>query len=506
MQETVSKEQSGQAPAGRRSSYAIGVAAIALVVVIAAIVALQLITGNSYNNNIDRLKGMVAAANDKLEKGDTDAGATLTDQYNFYANLGAQIKNLSNIFVKLNESYPLYFFRIEEESVGTPALAEKMNELTPKLEKLTAWVNDDKAIAGDLSNLIGSQASKDLAKQYSDLIARNDKLKSDVSGLSFSGAAEEGRKALVASIDTRGKALDCLHEDASINDELSVILSDFAMPFASISSKLTDLQKRSDALAANLQGLDLTVYNPDGGKVADQAASQSARMKADIAYLSQLAPLQSSVKDFCAGLGTVPAGKLTAKIAGYMNWITQLKNMQSSMDAINADEKYAGADKLTIKDLGMTDAGKQLITYEKALKDVNTALTSSAAIENTINSIMKDTKTRMPNKVSSLFNLEQKNSAVISALSAAEVPDGMTDQIGDYISGCKERGTFLDDYMNYLISKDASDNAAKAYHSAGSGDGASQAYATYQAALKTTNDYKAKYTASHKKYLPMLDA
>jgi hypothetical protein len=475
---------------------------VALVVVILSVVVVQLIFSSSYNENIGKLKGMVATAAGQLEKGDETAGATLTDEYRFYATLHAQIDNLSSILVKLNDSYPLLFFRTNADVVGLTALSAKMDELLPQMKSLKTCADEDKAIAGELSSLLGGESAEGLAGKYSGLITRNDKLKLTVSGLSFSGAAETGRAAFETSITTRGKALECLREDASINEELALLLADFSTPVATISSKLNDLQTKSDTLAVNMQGMDLTVYNPAAGKIADLAGSRSARIKIDIDYLGQIAPLQSSVATFCAGLETTPAGKLTAKMAVYIGWLKQLQTLQVSLDTINADAKYADADKLSIENLGMTPAGKELLSGKESITALNAALVSSASIESKISSIMKNTKTKMPDKVTALTNLIQTNNAVITALSG-EAPAGLKEQLDKYIDGCKERAIFLDDYANYLIAKDNSDTIGKIASKGGAG--AAVAKQQYRDALKITNECKAKYEASRKNYLSMLD-
>lgn len=504
MQEPINQEQNEPAAAPRKPTYALALTAIVVAIVILAVVAVQFIFNSSYSANLDKLKGMISTASGQLQNGDQTEGATPAGEYRFYATLNAQVDNLSSILDKMNAAYPLFFFRTSADAVGLTALSTGIDGLMPKMESLKKCGDEDKAVSNELSKLLSGQSTEGVAKQYADLITRNENLKTTLAGFTLTGSAEQVRAALAKGVDGRGSAMVSLHEYASVTEELAALINDVASPLETKVAKLGDLQKRSDTLSANIKGLDLTVYSAEGGKITEAAATLSARIKIDTDYLGEITPLQSDISAFCAGLeSAAPAGKLTAKMAAYMSSISQLKTIQSKLDTVNADKKYEMADRVKIEDLGLTEAGKELLSFEDALIGVNSALTTSSSIEKQIAAIMKDTKSRMTDRVSALDNLLQQNNAIIAAFSV-DVPASLKDQLTQYVAGCQERKTFLDAYSNYIIAKTAADGALAI--SKKGGPGASQAKASYNSKLKEANGYKTAYEASQKKYKPLLDA
>ena len=515
----------------KKSMLMIGVAAASAVVLLAALFIAHSIFNNSYGTHLDRLKGMVAEETAKLEQGDPQAD--YAGQYRFYLAVDAQLANLSDILAKLNDKYPLLLTRASEKSLGLADLHGRMDGMMPGLQEFKAAADEDGAIAGELSAMLGkSVASED----YAGLLARNAAAAARIAGVSFTGSLEEDRAALAASLGKRAAALEFLVEDAGISEQFAAVLADVASSPDDLTAKLNDLIAENQQLSGRTAQADLPAHGAGGDSVVQAVAQRQTLLNADVAYLVEIKALMAEVAAFNGKLeqGLGQGTKFTERLAAWMVWVNDLNTLQAGLKAINDKPDYQGLEegKRELASLGLSEMGLTLSGYAPALSAVNSAMSQSAAIEKEIDAVMKS-KARMVDKVTTATHLLERNGALMSSI-AVELPPELAEGLTNFSAGCTERNVFLTEYAGYVRDQDvaAGQKANRSYYlgkyeelrkialtyPAGSDEHtfyqnlakdqqqfASTALAEYNAALKSAQAHKKAYEASRKKYVPMLD-
>lgn len=514
------------------SMFAIGVTAVIAIVVLAGIIISYSIFNTSYNTNLDKLTALVTQADAQFARGDDAAGATPEDQYKYYTAIDGQIDNLSGILKKLNDKYPLLLGKANDESTGLAGLSAKMDELSPKLATLKACIDEDASVAAKLTGLLGGGAQTGLSGEYTALISRNNALKSNLAGLSFFSALEDGRKAMLAAVDKRSSTLAFLEGDAAVNEQLAALLADTAAVPSDNVTTLNGLLQKNDELAAKVSDANLA----GGDNVAQMLNDRKGQINANIAYYTELVPLWSSAQAFSAQMDSNAAqgGKFSARVASYMSSVKQLQELEKQLKTIGDKPEYAViANKRTLSGIGLSPEGQALAGYLKALVAVDAAVTSSNAMEKDITALLGNKTMTMVTKISSLTALLNKNEKLVASL-AVEVPADLAEGLSSFTEGCKERTNFLNCYMNftqnsgeasslnatykgYLSQRSASLAEANKFP-AGSADRdfynnmaadqltlANDTKTRYNDTVKLAAADKKAYEVSRKKYVPMLD-
>jgi hypothetical protein len=448
-----------------KPTFAIGVAAAVLVVMLAAVLIVYGIFTGSYSSNLDKLKAMAETSRQQFDSGDTDIGATLTDELAFYTDLKGRIENLPVILEKLNSKYTMLPDHSTNESLGLSSLTSDMAALAPKLDELKQCIDEDTAITGKLKKLLGQGDEAGLPQGYADLIAENETLSGRVAAISLAGAIEDRRAAFAKAISSRADVLGYLREDADIHGQLATLLEDTKAAPADLKARFTALLAKNDTLAASAKGLDLKSYSSADKDIQQQLSDRGALIRANIAYMGELETVQKAVAAFCDALDRGPAqsGKFAQRLASVMGWIKQLKDLEKQLATVNANKAYGAITaKRSIADIGMTPAGQALVQYEAALNAVNAGFGSFNAIEKQINTLLADTKMALTSKITALEVLSSKNDDLITAISV-KVPDNLTASLDNYITACRLRTTFLQAYIGYLEDRTVADTFKTTY-------------------------------------------
>jgi hypothetical protein len=423
---------------------------------------------HNYSGYLDQIKAKIAEDKTKFDSGDTRADATLTDQYNFYAVLSGDIGNLPALLAKLNGEYTLLPWRATENSLGITDLQSGMADMSNRLVTLRECIEEDASVSGALGELLDSSAAKDVSQDMAALAARNDALYAKITGVAFTGEFESKRAGFEGAIKKRGDALHYLEEDMAVQSELIKLLSDVQSETSDTIAKLEALSPRNDALESRYQGVDL--QGVAGGRTIDFATQITARRQqitAGKAYMAELEAVRNGVAAFCKGLGSpVQGGAFAEKLASYMTRVNGLKALEDQLKAINEKAEYADLPvKHEIPDLGLTPEGEALHSYTPAISALNSGITKSAEMETQIDSLLKDTKMKLTDKVGALEMLLSENSSIINTLQYQQstLPDDLRDGCASFLSGCQERATFLNEFMAYAQYKVKADGHNSLY-------------------------------------------
>lgn len=516
----------------------IAVIAVVGLLGIGGIVTAYVLMHNSYTGYLDQLKAAIATAEGKFQNGDPGENAALDGQYNFYVALNDEIGGLSAALDKLNNNYPLLPGRASDKSLGLYGLRAQMGDTYGKLATLKQCMDEDASIAQKLTELLAADASTDISLDMASLSSRNDALDISISGIAFSGPLEDRRAEFASGIKKRGDALHYLKEDAAVQGELLTLLSSTQMLPADLIPKFGDLKAKNDALTGKIIPIEIEGVSLTEADLNAQVAGRKTMIEASTGYFTELTAVQNGVAEFCRKLKESPVSGATfaERFAGYTGYFTQLKALEAQIKTINEKPAYAALPvKHTAADLGMTPEGQSFLKYEAAIDTLNTATTKSAAMEKQIDTLLKDTKMTLPDKISALDDMTAVNRGIVNT-PLEGVPEDLTQGFTAFLDGCRERATFLNEFMAYVDCKVKADghkalsnsylaNRSDYLESAAywekiegaSGDNvkhfkqlasdqsslASTEKKGYNDCLKEANTHKAAYEASRKKYKEM---
>jgi hypothetical protein len=407
-----------------------------------------------YTGYTDQLNTMVSAARDKFQAG-AGEDATLEEQYNFYAALQGDINNLPGLLQKLNDEYPLLPGRATERSTGIADLTQGMDDLAVKLATLRQCIVENNTVSGKLTELLGAGPDTDVSADMAALSSRNDALEASVSGISLEGAFEKRRAEFAGDISRRGAALHYLKEESAVSGELLSLLSDAQSPLADVSAKLQALGGKNDALASRVadfsaKGVELTAADLNAA-----IAGRKAAIEAGIAYLGELGPIQADLIDFCTNLegSTISGEKFADRLAGYMVWVNQLNDLQGRLDETNGKPEYEPvAPKRTLRVLGLTPTAESLLASFDAVNTLDADIKASGEMEKKIDSLIKDTKMKHPDKISALTSLSKQNNDLINSL-PDNIPSDLASGQAKFREACQERLVFLGHFIDYVNEK-----------------------------------------------------
>lgn len=491
---------------------------------------------NHYMGYISQLQAIVNDNTQKFQNGDPNAGASLTDQYNYYAVLNGDIGNLTVLLDTVNNQYPLLPFKETPRSLGIADLQQKMNAMAAQLATLRDCIGTDGTVAADLTSLLDKSSTADVSADMATLASRNDALDAQVSAISFTGTIESKRAEFALGIQKRGAALHYLAEDSAVQSELAALLTGPLPSVQDAVSKFNALNDRNEALAGKYAGIDLTGISAKPIDFGAAVAARREQLKAATAYVQELEPLIGSVAQFCNTLSApVQGATFGERLASYMVRVDGLQALEDRLKAINDKPAYASLPaRRSIADLGFTGDGQTLLGYRDTVGALGNGVKKSDEMEKKIDSLLKNTKMTLPDKVSTLNDLLDQNTAILNGLQSG-VPADLTQGLAGFQAGCQERAVFIGYFLDYVQDKVLADghmtlyksylatkasylesanyytlkglsDMAKHYKQLANDQGslAAAEKAAYNDCLKQENTDKAAYTASRTKYKAML--
>lgn len=412
------------------------------------------LTHNHYMVYIDQLNTRVTAARDKFTAGAGD-GATLVEQYNFYALLQGEINGLPGLLKRVNDEYPMLPGRSTLRSTGIAALTGSMDEMALQLGTLRQCIVENGSVSGKLTELLGAAQDVDVSADMAALSSRNDALEASVSGLSFEGAIEARRAEFADDVSRRGAALRYLKEESAVRGELLALLADTKSPLADVSAKLRELEGKNDALAGKVADFSANGVELKASGLSAAIARRKADIQAGIAYLGELGPVQTDLLGFCEGLegSTISGEKFADRLAGYMVWVNQLNDLKGRLADINGKPEYEPlAPKRTLKGLGLTPAAESLLSCFDAVNALHQGIAAFGEMEKQIDALIKDTKLKHPDKISALDELSKRNNGLINSL-LDSIPSELAGGQAKFGDACRERLVFLGHVIRYVNEK-----------------------------------------------------
>ncbi len=493
-----------------------------------------------YNDALDVHKHEIAALNRSFEQGTGDSGVSLSDECGLYDNIGKKLDETSAAIVELNDKYPLLLGKATDESVGITSLKTRLETTQAKIKKLRETIAEDESISKALKSLLEKDLNENSTKSYQDLAGRNTKIDGEVATLSFTGSLEEKRKAFGQAIQQRGMALDFFLEDSKIQDEYRALSADTATGLSELSQKFTGLLGQCQTLESKLSTINFKGIAPDGLNLSASFNNRKVTIQASIDYLVEAATLRIALQEYCASLDTATLkGKFLQNLAAYAGWIAKLEGFEADLKNLNDKPNYVNvACRRTLDDLGMSPKAKTVLSYKSAVKGAKDAMATSASIDTQITKLLANKSAKAASIKSSAQDWAKKNQSIITALSAA-LPDELKAGASKVVSGCKERASFLTEWIACQDDKTAADshNASYKAHNKKADEYASSGLYYYyyvygywgsecekyyqlmlkeqkaanaekskaNAATKQANAHKTKYEASRKKYLPLMN-
>ncbi len=513
---------------------------LAGLVLAGGVTAIYFYFDGKYKDALDVHIQQVADLTRSFEQGTGDAGVSLSEECDFTEGIGKKLSEASASIAELNEKYPLLLGKATDESAGVTALQARLEAAAPKIKKLREAIAEDGSVAKDLTGMLEKEMEEGSTKAYQALVSRNTALDSAVASLSFTGSLEEKRKSFSEAIQKRGQALSFFIENSQIQDEFRSLSADSGTSLADLSKKLEALLGQCEALEGKLAAVNLKGIAPDSLNLSANFNSRKVSIQASIDYLAEAATLQTTLRDYCATLDKAALkGKFVENLNTYAGWIAKLDGFEANLKSLNDKPNYANvACKRNLEGLGLSQKAKTVLSFKKAVKGAKDAMATSASIDTQITKLLANKSAKPASIKTSAQDWAKKNQSIITALSAA-LPDELKAGAGKVVSGCKERATFLNEWIACQDDRAAADshNASYRSHDKKADDYAAAVVYYYyyvygywssdveeyyqlmlkeekaanaekskaNAATKQANAHKSKYEASRKKYLPLMN-